>query len=255
MEFTSVPVDITIFGCRTKLIETADSNSLAARLAAGPGASVFFCNVHMLMLAQDDPVLASAMDEADWVFADGVPIAWLQRRMTGKSAQVIRGYEMMLAICARAANHGETVGFLGSTQNVINQLVGNLTAQFENLKVAFQYSPPFTENEIPPMSGEIEAIQEAELNWLFIGLGCPKQEKWIAKYSQDLNCNVLGVGAAFDWLSGSVKKPPEWMERSGLGWLYRLARNPTKLWRRYLVFNTRFLLRVGKRLLTGNTFE
>jgi len=242
---------IATFGIKTTLVETRDFATLASVLAVNPNQSVYFCNVHMLMLAQEDQTLSSAMENADVVFADGVPVAWLQSRISGRDAKVIRGYEMMLAICKRAAMHEEKVGFIGSTQNVMNGLVSNLTEQIEGLSIAYQCCPAFMQGELTSTQAELDEIKESGIKWLFVGLGCPKQEKWIAKYSNELNCNILGVGAAFDWLSGKVNKPPDWMERFALGWLYRLVNNPSRMWHRYVTYNTKFILRSSRMLLRG----
>jgi N-acetylglucosaminyldiphosphoundecaprenol N-acetyl-beta-D-mannosaminyltransferase len=198
----SITDRITTFDIETTLVETRDFENLTSLLSYGPHKSVFFCNVHMLMLAQEDPALANAMNNADIVFADGVPVAWLQSRVSGKDAIVIRGYEMMLAICQHAATNGEKVGFMGSTQNVMNKLISNLEEKFEGLPVAFQYCPPFMQGELTSTEAELKAIKDSGIKWLFIGLGCPKQEKWIAQYKDELDCNILGVRAAFDWLLG-----------------------------------------------------
>jgi N-acetylglucosaminyldiphosphoundecaprenol N-acetyl-beta-D-mannosaminyltransferase len=235
-----------IFDRSTNLVETRDFGSVVLNLAAKTGQSVFFCNVHMLMLSQEDRTLAAAMDKAEWVFADGVPVSWLQSRVSEKSAQVVRGYELTLAICEHAAKTGEKIGFMGSTDEVIKGLVKNLHERFEGLNIVYQYCPPFMENELTSTQEELQNIRDSQLRWLFVGLGCPKQEKWIASYKDELNCNILGVGAAFDWLSGHVKMPPHWMESSGLGWLYRLLNNPLKMWRRYFIYSSKFIFRVIK---------
>lgn len=242
---------ISTFGIKTNLSETEDSEILASTICESPNQSVYFCNVHMLMLSQEDPVLAKAMDKADWVFADSAPVAWLQRRISGKEAKVIPGYKIMLAIFDRAVKNGEKIGFLGSTPDVISQLVNNLSARFEGLPVAYQYSPPFMQGELVLTPEELQELKDADIQWLFVGLGCPKQEKWIATYSGKLNCHTLGVGAAFDWLSGSIKKPPDWMERFGLAWVFRLMNNPRRMWSRYLIYNTKFLVRVSGFLIRG----
>ena len=244
-----MPERITVFGKKTTLVETRDFTSLASGLKDGPNQSVFFCNVHMLMLAQEDAALADAMDNADVIYADGVPIAWLQSRLSGKDAKVIRGYEMMLAICQRAAKHREKVGFMGSSEDVMNALVGKLAGRFEGLSVAFQHCPPFIPGELRSTQTELKGLKDSGITWLFVALGCPKQEKWIAKYGHVLDCNVLAVGAAFDWLSGKVSKPPEWMERLALAWLYRLLRNPIKMWHRYLIYNMKFIAKAARVLL------
>ena len=239
------------FGRKTIVEETRHFDVIASNITKKTGQSVFFCNVHMLMLSQEDPVLAKAMDKADWVFADSAPVAWLQRRISGKDAKVIPGYKIMLAIFDRAVKNGEKIGFLGSTPDVISQLVNNLSARFEGLPVAYQYSPPFMQGELVLTPEELQELKDADIQWLFVGLGCPKQEKWIATYSGKLNCHTLGVGAAFDWLSGSIKKPPDWMERFGLAWVFRLMNNPRRMWSRYLIYNTKFLVRVSGFLIRG----
>lgn len=216
----------------------------------GPRSEVaLFCNVHMLMLSQSDAALAQAMDEADWVFADGVPVAWLQRRLSGLGNRVVRGYEMMLAICEEASRNKLRVGLFGSSVQTLDSLQRELESRFPGLQLTFKSSPPFTIGDLVSTEAELQAINVAELDWLFVGLGCPKQEKWIHRYAPHLDCSLLGVGAAFDWLAGTVPKPPRWMEKSGLGWLYRLLHNPGRMWRRYLIYNTKFLVAVTRLLI------
>ena len=242
---------VTTFDRVVRQIAIDDFENLVAEIAKMPVQSVYFCNVHMLMLSQEDPALARAMDNAGWVFADSAPVAWLQRRISGKDAKVIPGYKIMLAICDRAAKTGERVGFLGSTPEVMSQLVNSLSGRFKDLPVSYQYCPPYMQGELVLSQEESQALKKADIQWLFVGLGCPKQEKWIATYSSELNCHTLGVGAAFDWLSGSVKKPPDWMERLGLAWVFRLMNNPRRMWSRYLIYNTKFLIKVSGFLIRG----
>lgn len=238
---------VNVFDRKISLVETRELAKIIVEIANKPNQSVFFCNAHMLMLSLEDNDLAVAMGNADWVFADGVPVSWLQSRISRKSAAVIRGYEIMLAVCERAATTGEKVGFLGSTKNVLTALVGNLYERYHGINIVYQYCPSFMEDELTSTQEELQNLTDSKVEWLFVGLGCPKQEKWIAKYKGELNCHVLGVGAAFDWISGQVSMPPKWMESSGLGWFYRLLNNPRKLWRRYTIYNSKFLVEVIKR--------
>lgn len=137
-----MPERTAIFDREISLLESREFDRIVSEISDSPGQSVFFCNVHMLMLSQEDMDLASAMNKADWIFADGVPVAWLQRRLSGKNCNVIRGYEIMLAVCERAATLGEKVGFIGSTHDVMSGLVNNLCVRFEGLPVAYQSCPP-----------------------------------------------------------------------------------------------------------------
>jgi N-acetylglucosaminyldiphosphoundecaprenol N-acetyl-beta-D-mannosaminyltransferase len=239
---------VELFGRSITLIPPGGLESVVLRIAADRCRIVYFCNVHMLMLASEDQPLAQAMDAADYVFADGVPVAWLQRRISGRENRVVRGYEAMLAICKHAASNERKIGLFGSTQAVLDALAMVLRKRFPNLNIALRLCPPTVKGELISAGMELDAINEAELDCLFVSLGCPKQEKWIHRYAPQLNCSLLGVGAAFDWLAGTTHKPPDWMENVGLAWLYRLMQNPKRMWHRYLIYNTKFIMHSAKLL-------
>lgn len=211
--------------------------------------SALFCNVHMLMLSRQDTALASAMDDADYVFADGVPVAWIQSRIAGRKAYVLRGYEAVQFLCARAASQEKRVGLYGSTPEVLERLANYLKSRYSSLEIGLMRAPPVVEGELASSRPELDSINAAGLDYLFVGLGCPKQEKWIHRYAGELDCSVLGVGAAFDWLAGTTHMPPRWMAESGLAWLHRLAHDPLRLWKRYLIYNTAFVFTAAKVLL------
>lgn len=215
--------------------------------------SVFFCNVHMLMLAGEDTGLAAAMASADIVFADGVPVAWLQRRVGVADAGVFRGYEAVKLLCSKSISEKKQVGFLGSTKHVLTELTNQLERDYAGLQIGYAHDPGMIENDPRLSHALVEQINAAGLEFLFVGLGCPKQEKWVSLHAPYLNCSLLAVGAAFDWLAGTITKPPGWMENAGLGWFYRLVQNPKIMWRRYLVFNTQFVTKSVK-LLTWDRF-
>jgi N-acetylglucosaminyldiphosphoundecaprenol N-acetyl-beta-D-mannosaminyltransferase len=244
------PSDVTeLFGRHISIVAHRDFHQLVAEIAQRDRQRVLFCNVHMLMLSREDSQLATAMDQADWVLADGVPVAWLQRRISAKQAQVIRGYELMLELCRFARDQQQRIGLLGSTPDVLRQLADKLQQRFPGLQIACQHAPEFSTG-VPQTDAEaLEEINHAAVQWLFVGMGCPKQEKWIHQYGDSLDCHLLGVGAAFDWLAGSTAKPPGWMEKAGLAWLFRLLQNPRKMWYRYLNFNSKFLYNSAKLLM------
>jgi len=220
-------------------------------LTVRPGQTALFCNVHMLMESQEDQDLAAAMDSADFVFPDGVPIAWLQRRLGCKSATVLRGYEAVRLVCERCSQTNVKVGFFGSTNAVISALSARIAAEFPNLEVGLSIAPPSLDQNIQFDWATAKQVNDSSVHILFVGLGCPKQEKWVHKYSPELNCGLFAVGAAFDWLAGTTPIPPAWMERSGLGWFHRLITNPRRMWRRYLIYNSKFIYR-SIRLLLSN---
>ena len=240
---------IRLFG---RDICTGDRQALSAYLEetlATHRKSVFFCNVHMLMLSREDQDLASAMASADIVFADGVPEAWLQRKLGARDADVLRGYEAVELVCRQAADTDAAIGFLGSTDVVLRKLTANLEQKHKGLSINYIHSPGQISEVIEIDSDLVEQINAKQLYCLFIGLGCPKQEKWVSRYGPHLNCNLLAVGAAFDWLAGTSGKPPGWMENAGLAWFFRLAQSPGKMWRRYLIYNTKFVALATKLLL------
>lgn len=190
------------------------------------------------------------MDRASLVIPDGVPVAWLQRKLGVSCAGVYRGYQAVEALCSAAAGTGQPVGFFGSTESVLAALIAQLSGRHPNLSVKFCRSPPlFSSLDIKVDSDLVKEINTRNLRYLFVGLGCPKQEIWIDKYADELNCSLLGVGAAFDWLAGTTSKPPGWMEQSGLAWLYRLIQHPRKMWYRYLVYNTKFIFASAQLLI------
>ncbi|MEJ8568220.1 WecB/TagA/CpsF family glycosyltransferase [Elongatibacter sediminis] len=216
------------------------------------GSSVFFCNVHMLMLASEDSQLAAAMSEVDLLIPDGVPVAWLMRRLGVAHASVFRGYQGMLTVCRQAESLGKPVGLFGATDAVLAALGRRLVTEVPGLRITFSHAPPFADEAgLDLDSSSISEINAQNLHALFIGLGCPKQEKWIGRHAARLNCALLGVGAAFDWLAGSEPMPPQWMERSGLVWLFRFLQNPLKMWKRYLIYNSKFLIFCLKMVVSG----
>lgn len=212
--------------------------------------TALFCNVHMLMLSLEDPDLAAAMDQSDIVFSDGVPIAWLQRRQGAGDAAVLRGYESVRIICGLAAASGEPIGLFGSTTAVLDRLSANLQCQYPGLNIDYEFSPGELPEDSEINPSWVEQINRANLSVLMIGLGCPKQEKWAALYGPHLNCSLLAVGAAFDWLAGTTTKPPDWMEKRGLAWLFRLVQNPSRMFNRYMIYNSKFIFHVSKFLLS-----
>lgn len=202
---------------------------------------VCFCNVHMVVTAKTEDDFAPVLSGADLVLPDGMPIAVSVRRKRGCDQERVPGPDFMLRCCARAASEGVPVYFYGGTEETLRLLVGRLGRDYPGLRVAGACSPPFR-----PLSAEEEAEAVAAINasgagLVFMGLGCPKQETWMARNSARISAVLLGVGAAFDFAAGTKERAPLWMQRNGLEWLYRLLKEPRRLWRRNLVTNSLFL--------------
>jgi N-acetylglucosaminyldiphosphoundecaprenol N-acetyl-beta-D-mannosaminyltransferase len=156
-------------------------------------------------------------------------------------------------LCEVAAARGVPVGFYGGTPPVQGALARNLRARFPALRIAFAHAPPFRAPTPEEDAQVVEAIHDSGARVLFVGLGCPKQERWMAAHRDRLDCAQVGVGAAFDFLAGVKRQAPRWMMRAGLEWLFRLACEPRRLWRRYAVHNPRFALLAGAEILRARS--
>lgn len=209
---------------------------------AGESRYVCVANVHMTMEAYDAPDFCRIVNAADLVTPDGMPLVWMLRRLGVPDQERVYGPELTLRVCEAAAREGIPVGFYGGRPEALEGLVRNLKARFPGLKVAYAYSPPFRPLTPEEDARIVEEINASGARILFVGLGCPKQERWMAEHKGRVQAVMLGVGAAFDFHAGRVRQAPVWMQRAGLEWLFRLGQEPRRLWRRYLKHNPRFLL-------------
>lgn len=227
--------------------EALDSVLRAVR--SGRGAYVCFATVHMVMEAFDSPEFAGIVNRADLVVPDGMPMVWMQRLQSAEDPRRIRANDLMTSLRDRAEKLGLKVGFYGGTQDVIDEITHRASKEHPGLEIAYAYSPPFRPLTPEEDDATVKEINASGIQILFTGLGCPKQERWMAEHRDRLNCVMLGVGASFDFYAGNVKESPPWLGRLGLEWLYRLSREPKRLWRRYLILNPRFIWHAGRQLL------
>ncbi len=211
---------------------------------------VCITGVHGIMESQRDEGLRRIHNEAGLVTPDGMPLVWLSRLHGHPDVDRVYGPDLMLALCERSLLKGHKHFFYGGGEGVHKYLANNLRQRFPGLRVVGGYSPPFR-----PLNGAedeqiVEAINDADPDIVWIGLSTPKQERWMSDHVGRLTAPVLlGVGAAFDFHSGLKKQAPRWMQRSGLEWLFRLATEPRRLWRRYLVNNPLFVVLVLQQAL------
>jgi N-acetylglucosaminyldiphosphoundecaprenol N-acetyl-beta-D-mannosaminyltransferase len=198
--------------------------------------------VHLVMVAREDPATRAAVDHAMAV-PDGVPLVWALRALGHRQASRVYGPDLMAKYCERSARTGTTMFLYGGrSEEALQQLTEALLARFPGLRIVGGWSPPFrklTDAERDEVAARVNA-SGADVVW--VGTGQPKQEKWMADMRDLLDAPLLaGVGAAFDFHGGLVPQAPEWMQRRGLEWSYRLAREPRRLWRRYARYNPRFV--------------
>ena len=210
-----------------------------------------FVNVHSAIQATQDERHHLVLTAADWVAPDGAPIAWSLRAKGHLGQPRVDGPGTMWRLCEDARNYQVRVGLYGSTPETLDRLTQALVTAFPGLDIAYAHSPPFralTEEEDRAVCAE---IAEARVGLLFVSLGCPKQEAWMAEHRGRIPAVMLGVGAAFDFHAGTVSRAPRWMRERGLEWLHRLASDPSRLWRRYLVTNSLFVAKSALEALRG----
>lgn len=222
------------------------ADALMAAASQGQGQKVALANVHMLMEAFDNPVFAAELDQFDWILPDGRPLLWLIRRRFSKAQSgQVRGYDLLHRLCLLAAQQGVKVGIYAGNSTVQTEaIVARLQTLYPALDVVFAQTPPFGQQSKELQAQAAAAIIQSHAQLLFVGIGCPKQEMWIAQ--QSLPCVQLGVGAAFDFLTGDKRLAPKLWQVLGLEWLWRLLAEPKRLWRRYLILNPRFVVQVLK---------
>ncbi len=217
--------------------------------AARESRTVCACNVHSIVQARRDARLQHAVAAADLAVADGAPVAWLMRRLGAKAQRRIAGPDLMSACLAAAAERGQSVFFYGSTEATLERLVSRLRERFPTLLIAGTHAPSFSAAGTTADEAVIEQINASGAGTVWVALGCPKQEAWIQAHRDRIDGVLLGVGAAFDFHAGVVRRAPAWMQRCGLEWLHRLASEPRRLARRYLVTNTTFIALLAPTLL------
>ncbi len=219
---------------------------------SGSGYYICVSNVHMCMESHDNPKFRDVVNNADLVVPDGKPLVWAQQLLGAKEAQQVRGMDLMLSLCAHAEDEGWPVGLYGSTPDVLSMLNGKLSQDYPSLNIKISLSPPFRPLSSKEMNGYIARINESGVKILFVGLGCPKQERWMAEHRDQLNCVMIGVGAAFDFIAGQKQHAPMWMQETGLEWLFRLLCEPRRLGGRYFKHNPRFIWYFSRQLLVNS---
>lgn len=230
---------LTILGCKAELASLPEGKLLINTI-----------NAHSFNTAKKDKLFAEALTNGDVLIPDGVSIVKACRRIKAKCQpkERIAGWDLFQFEMSKLEKKGGTVMFMGSSQKVLDLIVKRAAKVYPHLKVV-TYSPPYK----PEFSDEdntaiIEAINNANPDLLWIGMTAPKQEKWTYSHWKDLNihCHVGTIGAVFDFFAGTVERAPIWWQEHGLEWLYRLLKEPKRMWRRYIIGNTLFLWNMTK---------
>ncbi|HWK28867.1 MAG TPA: WecB/TagA/CpsF family glycosyltransferase [Solirubrobacter sp.] len=224
-------------------------------IAADSRAYICVAAVHTVMACQEDPELRAAVSGADFTVPDGQPLVWALNLLGHGLSDRVYGPELMDRACAHAAARGTRFYLYGGRNpGALAELARTLRLRHPGLQIVGGYAPPFrelTDAEEAAIAADIDA-SGADVVW--VGIGVPKQEKWMARMRDRLSAPVLvGVGAAFDFHAGLVPQAPPLMQRCGLEWLFRLAQEPRRLWRRYMRYNPRFVAGFARQYLASRT--
>jgi N-acetylglucosaminyldiphosphoundecaprenol N-acetyl-beta-D-mannosaminyltransferase len=204
---------------------------------------VTFCNVHMIMEAEQDSNFAGVLEESLLNLTDGAPLARILKQR-GLAAERTAGPDMMPLLLSLASNQKWPVAFYGGSEHTLQNLIVWCKQTFPELVISYTKSPPFRTLSESENLADCTAINNSGAKLLFVGLGCPKQEKWMHKNRTDVNALMFGVGGAFSMVTGQIKRAPQWMQASGLEWLFRFLQEPNRLWKRYLILNVKFIFKL-----------
>jgi N-acetylglucosaminyldiphosphoundecaprenol N-acetyl-beta-D-mannosaminyltransferase len=221
-----------------------------AAVSSGHRGYVCVAAVHTVMASQDDAELRAAVLGADFTVPDGQPLVWALRALGNPLRERVYGPDLMDRACARAARSGQRFYFYGGrNQGALVELSRMLRLRHPGLRIVGGYAPPFRTLTDAEHEAIAEDIRRTRADVVWVGIGVPKQEKWMAQMRDRLDAAVLiGVGAAFDFHAGLVPQAPPALQRLGLEWLYRLRQEPRRLWRRYARYNPRFMWAFARQL-------
>jgi N-acetylglucosaminyldiphosphoundecaprenol N-acetyl-beta-D-mannosaminyltransferase len=204
---------------------------------------VCICNVHTTMMAYENKLSHQYLKKASISTMDGQPLVWLARFLGSHESERVAGPDLMEEVCRVSADRGYRHYFYGGAEGIPEKLKVIFEGKFPGIKIVGTHSPPFRPLTREEDKRVVKRINDARPDFLWVSLGAPKQEQWIADHLDKIEAPIqIGVGAAFDFFTGNVRRAPLWMQRAGLEWFFRLAREPKRLWKRYFIYNTMFLL-------------
>ncbi len=199
-------------------------------------------NVHTTVMAYEDENYCRIQNNAAAVLPDGKPLSVVEKRRGGfKEAEKVSGPDLMPEVFKLSERTGYRHFFYGSTDKTLELLKSNLMARYPKLQITGMYAPPFRQLTSEEDEKIVQKINESQADFLWVGLGAPKQEIWMAEHKNGIQAVMIGVGAGFDFHAGTVKRAPVWMQKCGLEWFYRLLKDPKRLWKRYVVTNSKFV--------------
>jgi N-acetylglucosaminyldiphosphoundecaprenol N-acetyl-beta-D-mannosaminyltransferase len=242
-EILGIPIAMTDYDRTMEVMDSMIERREAGFVCAAP--------VHAVMVAQDDPEMYAALRHSTLTVPDGMPLVWAANMLGEHLPDRVYGPELMLRYNDRCAERGHRVWLYGGRdQGSLVQLALSMRRRHPGLQIVGGYSPPFRSLTGAEEDAIVEQINTSRPDILWVGIGVPKQEKWMARLAPRLDVPVMcGVGAAFDFHAGRISQAPRWMQERGLEWTYRIAQEPRRLLPRYLYFNPKFLSSFTRQLL------
>ena len=241
---------VSILNCDFAAVTLADTVDWARQwIQSGQRGYICTVNVAILMMMRSDPELQRFVDRASLVVVDGQPIVWASHLQHDQLPERVTGVDLVDELCALAADEGFGVYFLGARREVIETAAERLALRFPGLKVSGVADGYFDANEAAERA---RAVRESGANILFVGMGVPRQERFIESQWAELGAQlVIPVGGSFEVVAGTARRAPVFLQRMGMEWSFRLAQEPRRLWKRYLVTNTQFIFQLLRSTLSS----
>ena len=212
------------------------------KLSEGKSSSyVCVSNVHITIEANDDDNFLNVVNAADVTTPDGMPLAKAMKYLYGVDQDRVAGMDLMPSLMQKCETKSKSIYLYGSTQEVLEKIIARAKLDFPSLKLD-AYSPPFRELSIDEKKSVVDKINSEEYDFVFVALGCPKQERWMAEHKDVVQSCMVGLGGAFEVYAEVKTRAPQWIQNYSLEWLYRLVQDPKRLWKRYFITNTLFIL-------------
>jgi N-acetylglucosaminyldiphosphoundecaprenol N-acetyl-beta-D-mannosaminyltransferase len=252
-----MPTRVNVLGVGIHAVSLPEAlASLEQVIRARERGYVCVSNVHTVMECQYDPYFRRAVNEALLAVPDGMPLVWIARRLGYPLPDRVYGPDLMLSLCERSAQQGYRNFFYGGSEDTLERLVARLSERFPGLPIVGAEAPPFRPLTPEEDAAAVARINAADPDVVWVGLGLPKQEKWMYEHRDRVQASLLiGVGAAFNFHAGTVAQAPRWMQKRGLEWAFRLLQEPRRLWRRYLFYNPLFIGYLALQWLKLRRFE
>ena len=229
----NVNINILNLNCTKKLLQE--------NIKELKGEYICVSNVHTTVMSYEDEDYKKVQNEAILRLPDGAPLSIISRIKGFKNAERVTGPDLMRVIFEDSDIESYTHYFYGSKNETLKILEKNLLSDYPKIKILGKYSPPFRQLTQEEDRKIVEEINSLNPDFVWVGLGAPKQEKWMNQHKNKINGLMVGVGAGFDYFAGSIKRAPNWMQKLSLEWLYRLMQEPNRLFKRYFVTNSKFI--------------